>query len=113
MRRDLDIKIVQMRPDKLIPVIGKDIMEKIRYYSRKYRMHLNVETNELSSKPITPAELVMAPENEIVSASQEASSPFKRSSASPKRMLTINSNNNGEVRVEEELLTPRGPKAKF
>ena len=47
MRRELDVKIVQMKPDKLIPSIGKDIMDKVRFYSRKYRLHLNVQTNEI------------------------------------------------------------------
>ena len=42
MRRELDLKIVQMKSDKLLPAIGKDIMDKVRYYSRKYRLHLNV-----------------------------------------------------------------------
>ena len=41
LRQDLDLKIFQMRKEKLYQILGKDIVEKVRYYSRKYRSYYN------------------------------------------------------------------------
>ena len=109
MRRELDVKIVQMKPDKLIPSIGKDIMDKVRFYSRKYRLHLNVQTNEIQSMPVAQSDVFIAPEVIL----EEASPMPKRPSASPQRQNSTGSNGTAEVRVEDDLVTPTEQKPKF
>jgi len=47
MRVELDRKVVNMRIEKLASSIGKDFAERIRYYVKKYREHVQASANAL------------------------------------------------------------------
>ena len=41
MRRELDAKLQKIRIERLLPSLGNDIIEKVRYFGRKYRQFLD------------------------------------------------------------------------